>query len=596
MKKHIWNSLLFFVGGLACGYMIHQIAGGAFMPASGPNAAINATGNPEQAQPKPEAPAPELVLERILPNASVFWLWADFKRMGEHKDAFEPLWKDEAVQSVANEFLAALPSGATQAFQTLSGASDAMRLFFLPPPREGAPSTWIAAFNGGNDTLTSLLSDIPDSDRETKSFGPHQIDVIKTPFGELAVRQDDQLLWLSMAAEELAGILNAPAPPDLTEKPALQEEALRRFPHAAIALFTNSAHSIPPGPGVPGMAPQLLSHLGADSAYAVLHWPNGEGRFTAIAQSEVPPPWTTDWAPMQAFPFGNDDPSGLLEIAFRRPAPQAVNEEAQENQEMSDRPAPPAQTEGKGSKKMARQEAMMLEQGQSGGPQNRMARKGMMDFFSMAKPNRVFSFNLFGFYQGAPAMAFAFPEFEQEGTLIDTFQQTPGVQSQEVEIANLPGTQFHFKDRKGRRNPPLSELIALERDATMYLFDSTDAARNYMGEENTDPDGKEKRIGQARKLLSQVRSPAQAQAAISRDWFDFILHSEMGRFGEPGPATEQFRTLIEALAPHLKPAAASAGFDGKEWFIDVYVEDEPSILIESLLTAVHGYRWLHDTE
>ncbi|MDP8245544.1 MAG: hypothetical protein P9L94_15775 [Candidatus Hinthialibacter antarcticus] len=587
MKKHILISLLFFVGGLACGYLIHLTAA----PSSPPGPAVAAGTNAEQQAPTSEAPAPEVVLERILPNTSVFWVLADFKRIGEHKDAFTSLWNDDAVQTIGNEFLSALPSGATQAFQALSGASDAMRLFFLPPPREGAPMTWIAAFTGDNDSLDSLLSDIPESDRETKSFGPNQIDLIKTPFGKFAVKQEEQLLWLSMAAEELAGILNTPAPPGLTEKPAIHEEAMRRFPHAAVALFTNSAHAIPPGPGVPGMAPQLLSHLGADSAYVVLHWPNGEGRLTAVAQAEIPPPWTAAWTPMQAFPFGADDPAGLLEVAFRRPAPDAVLEATEGNQGKNETPAPSLQMQAKGKKRAARREAQMSED-QPGGSQGGMASNGMMDFFSMAKPNQIFSFNVFGFYQGAPSMAFAFPEFDSNGTLLDTFQQAPRVQSEEIEIANLPGTHYQFKEGK-RRAAPLSELIALERDGAMYLFDSSVAARNYMGDKNTDPDGKKRRSNEARQLLSQVRSPAQAQAAVSRDWFDFILRSEMAHLNEQGAATEQFELLIEALAPHLKPAAASAGFDGKEWFVDVYVEDESSILVESLLTAIHGYRWLH---
>ncbi len=580
MKKHILISFLFFAGGLACGYLIQQMSGGPRSAAlsPGPEQEITAA-----EQPTPQAPPSGVVLERVLPNASIAWLWADFKRIGEHKDAFSPLWKDDAVKEVADEFVAALPAGATQAFQALSGASDAMRLFFLPPPREDAHATWIAAFLGDHDTLSSLLSDMPDSDRETKSFGPHQIDVIKTPFGEFAVRLDDQLLWISTAAQELAGILNAPAPPDLSEKPALHEDALRRFPHTAVGLFMNSAHTIHPGPGAPGMAPQLLSHLGADSAYVVMHWPNGEGRLTAVAQSAVPPRWTSDWAPMKEFPFGADDPAGLLEIAFRRPSFGAVNPAT----DVAEAPNQP------GLMRADRRAQKRRAQG-NGNIKQGMSRHGMLNLLDMTKPTHIASFNLFGFYQGAPTMAFAFPQFETDGSLIERFQQMPGVNSDKIEIAKFPGTLYQIQSKKGRPAPPLDEFIAIERDATMYLFDSEAAASNYLGEDNTDPDGRQRRTDEARNLLSQVRSSAQAQAAISNDWFDFILRLESKGLKQPGPANQQFAELVSALSPHLKPAAVSAGFDGKEWFVDVYTENEPAVLIETLLAALHGYRWLNE--
>ncbi|MBZ0254883.1 hypothetical protein K8I31_02405, partial [bacterium] len=404
----------------------------------------------------------------ILPNSSVFWVLADFKQMRDHKKSFQDLWKEDAVQSVGNEFLSSLPSGATQTFQVLSGASEAMRLFILPPPREGKPMFWIAAFIGNNDALSSLLSDIPNAEKETKTFGPNQIDVIKTPMGEIAVKQDDELLWLSMAPEEMAGILNTPAPPELAEKPSIHEDALRRFPHVAVALFTNSAHTIPPGPGAPGMLPQMLSLLGSDAAYAVLHWPNGEGRLTAIAHSETAPPWTASWAPLKSFPFRSEDPTGMLEIAFRRPAT-VILADATDIAQGNVAPPVPMPMNGPGPHPPMNRDAK-IQKGQN--PPNRLSRAGMLDFYSMAKPDHIFSLNLFGFYKGSPAMAFAYPDFAPEGTLIDKFQDTPGVKPEDVEIANLPGTRFQFKEGKRRPGLPLNELIAIERDATMYLFDS----------------------------------------------------------------------------------------------------------------------------
>lgn len=113
MKKHLLISILFFAGGLACGYMIHLAMIGSTTQTNSTDPSGKSVVNAEQPAPKQGPPSPELVLDHILPNSSVFWVLADFKQMRDHKDSFQEIWKEEAVKSIGNEFLSSLPSGAT---------------------------------------------------------------------------------------------------------------------------------------------------------------------------------------------------------------------------------------------------------------------------------------------------------------------------------------------------------------------------------------------------------------------------------------------------------------------------------------------------
>ncbi|MBI1390854.1 MAG: hypothetical protein GC154_20685 [bacterium] len=595
MMKNIWMTIMIFAAGLAIGYAVNQVMkpGGDEPLAVVARDGAGAKADQDSAStPKEQKTAGSLTSEQLfdqaLPNASLAWLWVDVTGWRKQLGAFDSLWKDENAARVLDGFASAFPQGATEAVSTLASLSDAMRLYLMPPRGESHETVKIAAFSMKNDNaIEALQKNLPGVSSEQKEFNGHKLTVLKTPLGEWGAREDGKVLWLCNDAPALAEVLDGPPPPGVMDRPPAHHEVLGRFPSASAALFINQ-----PGLAMPGPLAALAA-LGAHEAACVIRWPDGKGCLTAMARVETPPPWVDQWLPMDSPLFSDSDPAGLLELAFRRAPSGGVTAATGET---GNEPSANASQDLSGQMESASDSPRGSRGERGGGREGRMRRfggsggvNGLTPFLNLAQPGQVVGVNLFGFYEGAPAIAFAVPSFSPKGTMLDWLDRAPSIEKTEVEINHLPGAEYRFPD-DSRRGFDLSQLLAVERDSVMYMFDSETAARHYFGEVYNDPGGKMRRDRSQRDFLNNVKTPSQARMVISSDLYQLILDVERNRLALEGDAADQFDALVDAIHPYLASAAVSAGYEGKEWFLDFYTNDEQSQIVETLLLGLGAYR------
>lgn len=591
MKSKWLTPIIFLAAGLACGYLINAFVGGPAPEPAGPSSSnAQAPAEPGQASDSGEAPslpAPAssaALLETVLPSESIVWGWADFNRLRSQRAEFESLFNEEAVQTVAADFIASLPQGATHAFSSLFDIADTAYWFAAPPAGRNQHSLQpLFAFTGISEDLSETLKTaLSTGEPQTRRVGAFEMDVLRTDFGEAGFAHRGDIIWLCPDIDRLGAILSMPSPPENEAEPSALAEAARRFPDAVMVVFANAGPNLPRGAGAPGMIPAWLTQLGIVRAAAVMHWPDGEGRLSMYGIAPEAPGWAKEWLPLDSYPLGPDAPPGLLEAAFRT-FPQ---QEAESEANTADEP---------GQDRMAAFRERMAERGQRdrseregrqrgsgggfmpGGGRSGFGMPGgpMGNLLSLTGPNQIMVLNWFGFYQETPSIAFIAPQFQREGSLLERLEAMPFIESSAIEIELLSGERYAFPGRRGR-GPALQELIAIERDGVMHWFDSEPAARAYL--DPTESPGARSEAG--RELARQFDRQAHAYAALEPELFDWILRSEM-RFAPDAKTSEEIERLARAMKRHWAPAAASAGFDGDEWFVEFRAPDAAGLTADA---------------
>ncbi len=210
----------------------------------------------------------------------------------------------------------------------------------------------------------------------------------------------------------------------------------------------------------------------------------------------------------------------------------------------------------------------------------------------MFPPGNVVGMNMYGFYDGSPVMTIAFPQYDPESSSLSRFERMPGLDKSEIEIAKIPGTLYQFGENPFSQMLGIEQLISIERDETMYLFDVEEAARNFLGDVNTHPEGKTRRSKEIRDLLGKVRSPAQIEAVLSEDFFDQILDMEKARFAGDAAYEKEMEALFTEFNDRIEPMAISAGVGENGFFLETYTASNVGHALNSLILSLAAYRFL----
>ncbi len=655
--KRTLVTIVFFIVGLACGYAINQY----FPIGSGSSAAV-ASGDTQEsdAEKPPVRPLSETLSERFLPNTAPYWVRADLDQCRKQGEVFSDLLEEKAVSKVMQEFTASLPAGATPALSDLCRLSSEMRLFILPPKENVPTPALVAVFSqpedaNGESVFSAsgpLCAAYPDSSTSEVEAGEKKINVLTTPIAEFAWLYEGALLWVCNQKDALVHLWTESPPEEAVESPGPHVRVSEDYPDAAVTLFVNAAHPGEAMPGPMGALTNALRHAGVRHAVALTRYQDKSGKLTILAEPEKPVPWMEAWQPLDRYPFGKSDPTGIMEIAMRWPnlkQPASATATVPAN-------TPPADKDGSKPVKVGKgggaDEADMIRvkmerggrsgemkndpssqkprgEGRQGRNRNAAAREGRRGgnpeglpvprgnrtmggrrggggnpkapFIAQAQlrllselvpPNHVAALNLFGFQDGIPAVALVMPDVDPENSLVSRFKKYPSVETSDVEIAMIPGTRIGFGDNPMSRMLGLSELVSIERDAMTYLFDAETAARNYLGELSSDSDGEDRRSQAIRSLIDEVRSPAQIEAVFSKDLFRTILDQERDGMPKDFEHQEEFSALIDEVLKYIEPMALTAGAADGQWFLETYSETKTAHLIGSGLMLRALYRFM----
>ncbi|RJP19735.1 MAG: hypothetical protein C4527_26340 [Candidatus Omnitrophota bacterium] len=630
--------LLVFLGGIVCGYILNSM-----LDMSPQTAKANQSNEKTHDAATPENPEqPQngfvdsaMVLEHVLPNSSPLWAHIDLEKFRLHKESFSDLLEKDSVMNVFNEFVASLPQGVTPTISTLCGDSNEIRIFLMPSAGSDETPCYVAAFhqlapttvNNGTPFVHSLLADFPDAVTSQQTVGALSLETITLPFAEITYAKDQDTLWISNQKEAFSQLWSSPPPPELAEKPGPHADILRDYADTAVALFMNAAHEGPALIAPVGIIPAFLSDSGVKRIVCLYRLLEDASFLTMIAPVETPLPWMAEWEPVDRYPFTNADPAGLIEMAFRYPlmdVPEsataaiqsATNNDQNDTPPQSMHPSFAVESENRELEGMPVSTSLDRPRGErrAGRPRNgenrrddrtsqemqrrrdgrgaRLPQLAQFGFLSTMIPKgQITGVNFFGFYDGVPTLTLAFPECEIDNPFTQMLVNMPFVKTDEVEIAKIPATAYRFDDSPLTQVAKLHELLVVERDATTYIFDSVEAAKNYFGEENTDPAGKERRDKDIRLLRDHVRQPAQVEITFSKDLFLQILEMEQFRI-EDEFLQEEISALFDEIRPLLQPMALSAGFSEQEWFAETYSASQIAHLLDSLLLGFATYRTL----
>lgn len=193
--------------------------------------------------------------------------------------------------------------------------------------------------------------------------------------------------------------------------------------------------------------------------------------------------------------------------------------------------------------------------------------------------------NLFGFYKSTPSIAVLLPELEKELPWIQTFKSLDGFSPQEIAIANIPAVLYPLENTPFSKTLDWKTLVVMERDTLTYVFDSEIAGKNYFGELNSDPAGKNRRNPALRNLLEKVYAPAQIKGVLSQDFFAQWLASELKRISKTPRLMEEMKQLSDEIKPFLQPVSSSAGIRENEWFLDAYVPSAGGLMLDTILLS-----------
>ncbi len=612
IMKKILLVLLIFASGIICGIAVNRQFDPNKQSASG--VAANEDQSSKQDGKDTAALSPAKVMsEHFLPSTAPYWLYADINQWRKNNGNFNSFLEQPAVATVYKEFCASLPQGVTQTLSGLFSSSDEMRLYLLPPKDDIPTSVFIATFKlsgatEASDTLPGIdafISANPDSATSEIHAGPAIIKTIASPIGEYAYMQDGGLLWICNNPTALEHFWNQPPPPP-AEADAVNptQEILSKHPDTLLALFSNSTHPGEPLPGALGMITQRLSALGVMHPAVLFQCKEKGGSMTIVAPSETKAPWMEQWKPIDKFPFGDDDPAGLLELAIRWPhAGSPISATAAEQIPVNGAPAPIGITKSSGDmsqreiRKTKRAEqkkniALMKEMQQEApegipgkGRMNGLINKMKLRMISQLLPQgETIGLNIYGFYNDAPTLTMAFPGLNSDQSSLQQLASMPSVTSSSIEIAMLPGASYKFEDNPINQMLGFEELLLIERDAVTYLFDAREAAQNYLtNKDNT-------RSTAMRDLLNEVKSPAQIETVFSKDFFRFILDTEKEEIPDDFTHKEDINALFDELAANSKPMSLSAGLDEQVWFMETYTEDELALWVDTGLLLWAAYK------
>lgn len=633
MKNLILIVFIFAIG-LVCGLGLNQLW-------------IDSPSSPEEKNPvsqnqsnandtdtnSPEPPTPNgppitssTLYEKVLPNTSPMWLLLDFKTLNQEGKVLSTLWEDEIISEIGTQFITALmPQGVTNTISLLSQNSEQTRVFLLPPEQEGHGVPFVAAARVSESTeeeqeavselMASIVASYPDAASTEIIAGPTTINVLSTPFGELALAAKNGIVWLTPQKDALSRLWTIPPPPPLLEEvdpyPALKE----RFEKTGVALFFNTASKEKPGLAPPGLIPLSLSNVGVEHAVILYRFQELSSKLTMLAKANNPPEWASNWNPVEQPIFTKADPAGMIEVTMRWPGVLSATGEIQApteaTPEMNQPPdsipgnGPDSQRGGRGMGRGGGRGEMMggMETPPPGfmnrmGPaireqmRSRMVQSQWTMLSRWFDPGSLVGFNLFGFYNNLPTMALAFPGMSPEDSFLQKLKLMPFIQTSELELALLPATRYEIGQGKMAEFLPINELLAVERDAITYIFDAEEAAKNYLGEMTSDPQGAERRSAEFRNLFEKVRTPAQIRAVISKDYFLYLLNQEGANLQDDSQLKEQYELLINKIAPHIKPLVLSAGYEKEEWFMETYAEPEISHFVDTVLLGWVIYRFM----
>ncbi|MEW6236736.1 MAG: hypothetical protein AB1656_15235 [Candidatus Omnitrophota bacterium] len=634
MKKYLLVLVIFIIG-LVCGISLDRYWGTP--SGTGKAAAVedkkDGQGDQTANAPVPVMPAnlSALLFEKTLPNASPCWLLLDMETLRAEGDVFSAIGQEEIFSQIGGQFASALlPHGVTAAVSAIGAHAEQVRLFMLPS--EGnAPVSSIAAaakiLKGTEEgsplpkIIETLIAAFPGAATSEMPAGAAKMQVISVPFGEIAILADSGIVWISNQKDALMKLWTTPPPPELAEKSDPYSPYKKRFENSGAALFFNAAKQEGPSLGPPGTFPMFLKASGVREAVCLYQLQEGAGRLTILAPADSLPPWAEAWKPLEQFLFTPADPPGMIEFAMRWPeivsataavaassGPAAAEPSASGEEMAPGRPTMPAGMEVQISNRRGNRDGRLKEMMASGTPpidkianmgSNRgeskrpLAVQAQWQMLSQWFPaGKEIGFNLFGFVNGTPTMAMAFPELDPQKSFLSQFSKMPFVQTSEIELAMLPGKRFQIGDNPMPPMLPLNNLYAVERDGITYVFDAEEAAKNYLGEAASDPAGAARRSKEMRLLLKDVRSPAQIQTVISSDFFLYILKQEEDRLPGDEESKKDFSALTTAAADLVKPMALSAGVQEKEWFLETYAAPELSHLVDSVLLGLAVYRFM----
>ena len=355
--------------------------------------------------------------------------------------------------------------------------------------------------------------------------------------------------------------------------------------------------------GTPGFIPGLLTQLGLNEVICAYRQKENGASLTMLAPAQMVPAWAGGWEPLNQFPIPKKDPGGFVELAFRMPISSATEDATRMG--FAPRGGEPTNSSQNASATPSGDENFLNMMGQRDRTSNRMGNRGNFAgsgpgmnpdngmenrgdppggrmnagngrgrnrgnrFEAGMLQNRMFTqffpsgkvvgLNVFGFHGEQPAFAMIFPDLEQELPWVSRFGQMPMIQSSKIEIAKIPATQFALNQSPFGESMGLDELVFLERDAVTYLFDSTEAAKNYFGEIQSDPNTPPRVRDWSESLLQEVFTPAQMEGVISKDLFTQWLTLEKTRLADKPALQEEIANLTKDVEPFLEPMSFSGG-------------------------------------
>lgn len=568
---------LVFIVGIAAGYSLNHLMG---PQNASSNTEDSANGDVSKTAENNNQPPPMVtigsteMLETVLPALSPAWTSIHFKWMKENESRYQDLFELDSVQSILNDFTSSLPNGATETIQYLYNNADRLEIFLLPPESNQPQQRFAAAFpyteniDDASDTKSNFhplfaywQSVYPEIEIKEAPNGKMNFLSVQTPLGEYTGLVSDGVAWFSNHTPGFPALFTAPIQ-NSKEKPPVnpRDEIVKRYPNSAVTLFLNGAQEGAAAMALPGFIPQMLTQFGIHEAVMAYQiQPNGI-QMSIHAPSAAFPEWTKTWAPFSSFPFTSEDPMGLLEFAFQVPvmsasgtvetmtAPESGNEK-QEN-------VNPIQ-------------AMNMSQ----------------TLIGMLPPGSVAGFNVFGFYQGQPALAMRFNETDTAPKWFEMLNTMPQVTSNEVKITQIPAKHYQFQNSPFAGILGRNDLVVMERDAVTYVFDSPLAGKNYFGEINSDPIGKTRRDIKVREGLQFVEDQAQIKGVLTKDWFSQWLLLETHRYKKNPKLRYELKQLSDDLQPYITSIHFSAGIREQEWFLDSHAPAADGHLVDLFLLS-----------
>ncbi len=584
--------LLIFIAGLAAGYTLNAWVSNAPQSIEDEQSA-NPDSNQNAQEPERGRTQPITAMElydSILPNTSPAWLSIDCRLLRKNENRFEALWKLPSIQTILEDLSAALPNRATETVEYLYQNAETLDIFLLPPQPNFPTQKFAAAYRVQDVSQASThplfhfwKEIIPDTKIIQQELQGHSFHIIQSPFGEMIGLQTGDIVWFSNHTTGFPALFNQPLPPNRKEMSNPRMETVNRYPKAAVAVYMNSAQEGAAAMALPGFIPQMLARFGIRNAVLAYQLEEKGVRLSINAPGKAFPQWIKSWNPLPDFPFTPEDPMGMMELAFHVPVMNASKSVApiQEiNAEESNRnPRPRERNTRERNNRRDRTNAANRSRSETptvwGYP-------GMVHLFP---PSSVVGLNVFGWLDNQPAVALRIMNTEDKPSWIDRLQNSPRIEGKEIEIGRIPALHYSLANTPLAQSLGRSELVMMERDASYYVFDSPLAGKNYFGEMNSDPAGKNRRSVSIREGLASVESNAQIKGVLTKDWFGQWLVMEIERHRSRPELQTELRQLRDDIRPLLTPVHISAGIRDEEWFLDSYTASASGHLVDMAIFA-----------